>query len=98
LADESALVRAMTRAARAKALLADELLAEAFEALPKAYFDGWRNSPPRDTDGRERLWQAAQIVGLVKHHLEAIVADGSLAKRELDDIARLGERRGFFGR
>ncbi len=98
MADETALVRAMSRGERARALLESELLAEAFEALPKAYFDGWRNSPPRDTEGREKLWQAAQIVGLVKNHLEAVMANGGLAKRELDDIARVGERRGLFGR
>ena len=98
MADETALVRDMARGDRARALLESELLAEAFEALPKAYFDGWRNSPPRDTDGREKLWQAAQIVGLVRNHLEAVMANGGLAKRELDEIARVGERRGLFGR
>ena len=98
MADEIALNRDVSRGVRAEALLRDELLVEAFEALPKAYFEGWRASPARDTDGRERLWQAAQIVGLVKRHLETIIANGSLARRELDEIARLGEKRGLFGR
>jgi hypothetical protein len=98
LAEETTLVRAMARGERARALLENELLAEPFVALPKAYFDGWRNSPPRDTEGRESLWQAAQIVGLVRNHLEAVIANGGLAKRELDEIARLGERRSLFGR
>ena len=34
--------------------------------------------PARDVDGRERLWQAVNIVGKVKDHLTTILNNGKL--------------------
>ena len=48
----------------------------------------------RDTDARERLWQAVQIVAKVRDHLTGVVTGGKLARRELDDLAG---RRKYFG-
>jgi predicted metal-dependent hydrolase len=48
----------------------------------------------RDTDARERLWQAVNILGKVKDHLAKIVRDGKLAQREIDQLA---QRRKRFG-
>lgn len=66
-------------------LLRDELLTEAFDTLRAEYLAGWEASPARDTDGRERLWLAVQVLGKVRGHLEQVVADGRLASRELTD-------------
>lgn len=74
----------MDRAARAKALLDDSLIAEAFTDLEAAYITAWRMSDPRDNDGRERLWIALQIVGKVRTHLQAVIADGTIAAAELN--------------
>lgn len=87
----------MARAARADALLRDELLVEAFDTLDKSYVGAWRETPIRDTEARERLWQAVQIVGKVRGHLTAIVGNGKLAQKELEEIEKLGERRKIFG-
>jgi hypothetical protein len=48
----------------------------------------------RDTDARERLWQAVNILRKVKDHLAQIVRDGKLAQREIDELA---EKRKRFG-
>lgn len=85
------------RGARAERLLSDELIKEAFSSLSAAYTEAWRDTNYRDTDGRERLWQALQIVGKVKSHLEAVANNGKLAQRELDEIQRMGERKKIFG-
>lgn len=95
--DEIALQRDISRAARAEALLRDDLLTEAFDGLEAVYFDAWKASPPRDTEGRERLWQAAQIAGKVREHLKSIASHGKLAQRELDDLARMAERSKVLG-
>ena len=77
---------AITRGARAKELLTNELLQEAFTRLEADYILAWRQTPARDTDARERLWQAVNIVGKVKDNLTTILSNGKLAQRELDDL------------
>ena len=94
MADEIALNRAAERGARAQRLLEDDLLAEAFATLDAEYTKAWRTTAARDTDARERLWQAVQIVAKVRDHLASVASGGKLARRELDDLAA---RRKYFG-
>lgn len=75
----------MERGARAEALLRDELLIEAFGTLKAEYLTGWEATAARDTDARERLWLAVQVLGKVWTHLEQVAADGRVATRELND-------------
>ena len=82
------LTRAVTRAAQAKALLENELIAEAFARLDADYLAAWRASAPRDTDARERLWLAIQVAGKVREHLASVVANGRLAQAELAQLVR----------
>ncbi len=63
------LQNAVARSDRAATLLRDELLTETFAKLEKDYIEAWRQSPAKDTDGRERLWQAVNIVCKVRDHL-----------------------------
>jgi hypothetical protein len=74
---------AISRGARAEALLSNELLQEAFATLDASYIQTWRTAPARDTEMREKLWQAVNIVAKVKDHLAKIVADGKLAQADL---------------
>jgi hypothetical protein len=94
MSEEGKLAVAMARAARAQALIEDELLQEAFVALEERYVEEWRLSQFRDTDARERLWQAVNVLRKVKDHLGRILADGRLAQREIDALA---QRRKRFG-
>jgi hypothetical protein len=80
---------AIARAARAKELLQSELMKEIFTQLEADYIAGWRNTCARDTDARERLWLAVQLVGLVKDHLIIVANNGKLAQAELDRLAKL---------
>jgi hypothetical protein len=91
--DELKLNSDIGRRARADALLRDELLQESFHKLEERYVEEWRVSQFRDTDARERLWQAVNVVRKVKDHLARIVSDGKLAQRQLDELA--GRRRRF---
>jgi hypothetical protein len=74
-----------------------EVVGEALSDLEGEYIKAWRSTPARDTDARERLWQAVQIVGKVEAHIKRMVDDGKIAERELNEIARFGERRKIFG-
>ncbi len=84
----------LVRRARAEALLQDDVLQEAFVRLEDRYIEEWRVSQFRDTDARERLWQAVNILRKVKDHLAKIVRDGKLAQREIEQLA---EKRKRFG-
>ncbi len=76
----------IARANRAAALLSDDLLKGAFSTLRTEYLKAWESSRYNDTDGRERLWQAVQIVGKVQAQLTSYVNDGRLAQAELNQI------------
>ncbi|MCK1387363.1 hypothetical protein [Bradyrhizobium sp. 21] len=97
MSDESTLERAAASAARAEALLDDELLNEAFNALEKSYIAAWRATTVDDAAGREKLFLAINIVGKVRDHLAGIVANGKLASAELKELAETAERRKRFG-
>jgi len=95
MADEIALTKAGERAARAQRLLDDALLIEAFDTLDRDYLKAWRATAARDTDARERLWQAVQVVAKVRDHLAGAVTNGKLAQRELDELAARKRRWGM---
>ena len=78
----------IARGRRAEQLLGDEMLKGAFATLKDEYQKAWENSPPRDTDGRERLWQAFQIVGKVETHLANVLNDGKIAQHEMSRLTR----------
>jgi hypothetical protein len=77
---------AIARGARAKELIDSEVLKDIFARIDADYIAGWRATSARDTDARERLWLAVQVIGLVKDHLVIIANDGKLAQAELDRL------------
>lgn len=96
MTDEIKLNQEQSRGARAKALLENELLTEAFAQLEAAYVERWRQTHIDDERGREKLFIAVNVVGKVKAHLGTIVANGSVAAKQLDELAAM-ERRKKFG-
>jgi hypothetical protein len=97
MTDESPLDADLRKGRAADRLLSDETLTGAFDSLKAEYLAAWESTKYNDTDGRERLWQAYQIVGKVRTHLANIAAGGKLAQAEIDQVARLGERKKIFG-
>lgn len=64
---------------------------DAFAILKREYIAAWETTPLRDTEGRERLWQAVQIVGKVENHLISVMANGRVAERDLKHL-RTGKK------
>jgi len=93
--DEFALRRDMAAAAQVQSLLENEHVAGAFDTLEAAYIAAWKIAAPRDAEGREKLWQAVQIVGKVRSHLVAIVSNGKLAERQIAEITARPKRFGI---
>ena len=86
--DEIKAQKAVSRAAQATALMQSELLQEAFKTMEADYIDFWKLTPVRDQDARERVWNAIQVIGKVKGHLQKVLDDGKLAKRDLDEFRK----------
>ncbi len=74
---------------RAQELLNNDLLREVFTYLETEYLLAWRRTRVMDTQAREKLWQAVQIVGLVQDQLGKFVRDGKIATRDLASIKYL---------
>jgi hypothetical protein len=81
------------RAAQAKDLLSNEMLAETLDAVEKAFMDNWRATEPRDAAGRELLWNGYQGVVLFRHMLQSIISSGKMARIALDEAIANQERR-----
>ena len=97
MSDESRLDQAVTKAVRAQELLDNELLTDSFRTLEESYALAWRATAIDDVAGREKLFLAINIVGKVRDHLNAVVANGKLAQAELKELAQVAERRRRFG-
>ena len=82
---------------RSQELLDNELLSEAFATLKQNYITAWRTTTIEDTSAREKLFLAINIVGKVRDHLAAAVANGKLAQAELKELAQITERKRRFG-
>ena len=97
MSDESRLDQAVARALRALELIDSELLTETFKTLEQDYTSAWRATVIDDVVGREKLFLAINIVGKVRDHLNAVVANGKLAQAELKELTQIAERRRRFG-
>jgi hypothetical protein len=84
--NEDKLQASISRGARAEALLKNKLLQEAFTKLEDDYVAAWKSWPAADSAGRERLWQAVNVLGKVRDHLVKVVNDSKLARRQLSDL------------
>ena len=77
---------AISRGARARALLEDDLLTEAFGTLVETYMEAWRVSRVEHKEDRERLWLAVNLVGKLRDQLINVLNNGKIAQAELDQI------------
>lgn len=61
---------------------------DAFELLTKTYTNALINTKPSQTDDRERLWQAIQIVGKVEAHLQHLIDEGKISAKEIENLSK----------
>jgi hypothetical protein len=78
------------RAAKAEALLRNELFIEAFEYLDEQFVEAWRTSGIDDEEAREKIFHLMQALGAVKGYFQSVVEDGKMAKAQLDEFRRYG--------
>ena len=68
------------RLQRAKALINDELLTEAFDILRTELMDRWENSASTEVEARESIWLGLQLLARVRRHIHSIIETGEMAK------------------
>lgn len=71
------------RGERAKQLLEDPLLTEAFTLIELEYMKAWQDSPARDKEARETLYLSIKNLQKVRGHLLQVMDSGTLAKLTL---------------
>lgn len=81
---EDGLRREINRGQRAKALLENTILNEAFQKVDDECVRLWREA--KDHDTREGMWLRLQSLQHVRTALEAVIKDGDLAQRKLEKL------------
>jgi hypothetical protein len=83
------------RGERAKQLLEEPLLSEAFALIELEYMKAWQDSPARDKEARETLYLSIKNLQKVRGHLLQVMDSGTMAKATLAQRAGQTLKRAF---
>lgn len=82
------LQKEVSQANKAKQLFENPLLKESFDKLKKLYADSLFNTGAKETETREKLWLAYNVVGKVEQNLLEMIDTGKLATKQLEDYRK----------
>ena len=75
----------LNRSSQAKQILEDKLFQESISTLKKIYSEALlEKTGATESDTREKLWIAYNVVGKVEQHLKSILETGKLAEKQLE--------------
>ena len=83
--EQNKLQQELNQANKAKQLFENPLLKESFDKLKKLYTESLFNTGATETEAREKLWLAYNIVSKVEQNLFEILDTGKLASKQLED-------------
>ena len=73
-----------SRSNQAKQVLENKIFIEAIESLKKLYSEALlEKTGAKESDTREKLWIAYNVVGKVEQHLQTVIETGKLAQKQL---------------
>ena len=78
----------VSQANKAKQLFENPLLKDSFNKLKKLYSESLFNTGAKETETREKLWLAYNVVGKVEQNLLEIIDTGKLASKQLEDFRK----------
>ena len=78
--------RALERAARARAILEDELVTEIFARLESRLIEDWSASAPDQGAAREDTYRALRALKDFRAEFERLLSDGKVAERDLGEF------------
>ncbi len=76
------------RGERAKELIENPLLVEAFDKVKQDLLAAWLATKPAETDAREQLHRAYALVDDVRQVLVQVVGNGAIASQTLDKLKK----------
>ena len=85
---EGKLNQEITQANKAKQLFENPLLKDSFDKLRKLYSESLFNTGAIETDAREKLWLAYNVVNKVEQNLLEMIDTGKLASKQLEDYRK----------
>ena len=68
------------RERRAKSLIDDPLLNEAFDVLKEDLMNRWSSSGSADLEARESIWLAMRLLDKIHGHITSIIETGRMNK------------------
>nr|BAR18050.1 conserved protein of unknown function [uncultured Mediterranean phage uvMED]BAR18371.1 conserved protein of unknown function [uncultured Mediterranean phage uvMED] len=79
----------ISRSNEAKQILESKLFQESIETLKKIYSEALlEKTGAKESDTREKLWIAYNVVGKVEQHLQTVIETGKLAAKQLEDFRK----------
>ena len=94
--DQANRERELSQSSQAKQLLGNKLFQEAFSSLKKIYSEALlEKTGAKESDTREKLWIAYNVVGKVEQHLKSILETGKLAEKQLDSFRKQQQEKKF---
>ncbi len=85
---EGKLQKEVSQANKAKQLFENPLLKESFDKLKKLYSESLFNTGAKETETREKLWLAYNVIGKVEQNLLEMIDTGKLANKQLEDFRK----------
>lgn len=78
------------RASRARQILDDPMIQEAFASVEKTMTDAWKTSPDTDAEGRERCFRALLGLRAFKAFFEIAIEAGQVAEHQAEQYRKGG--------
>jgi len=86
----------ISRSSEAKQILGNKIFIEAIESLKKLYSEALlEKTGAKESDTREKLWIAYNVVGKVEQHLQSILETGKLAEKQLEIFRKQQQEKKF---
>ena len=84
------------RSNQAKQILQSDLFKESINTLKKIYSEALlEKTGAKESDTREKLWIAYNVVGKVEQHLQSILETGKLAEKQLEIFRKQQQEKKF---
>ena len=91
--DQDKRTKELGRASQVKQILENELFKESFNSLKKIYSEALlERTSVHESEAREKLWIAYQVLGKVEQHFKEILETGKLAEKQLADFQESKEK------
>ena len=86
--EQDKLSQEIRRSDKAKQILENPIFNESLTELKKLYTESLFNTGAKETETREKLWLAYNVVGKVEQNLLEIIDTGKLASKQLEDFRK----------